>query len=475
MDLLQQNTSKRRVFKTDFQPTPKQREVDLSPARFKILRWGRKTGKTTYAERRALKGLQHPESNWWHIAPTYKQARLISWEKFKRIIPQEALGKKPNDTDLIITLKNNSRLFLMGSDEPDSLRGPEPDGMTLEEAAYHKDGVWSKVLRPALMPKRGPALFISTPAGFNWLKDLEDAALRSIMKGEVEWFVSHATCYDNPYLDKAEIDLSRRECDSEQVWRQEYLAEYEASVGRVFAGFDGEYGGRHIKKIQLPVGKFDCYRGIDWGMRDDCVCLWGFVRRGILFVYREYLANNLGAPEQGKIIRDQTPRNEDIKRTAISHDAAKEDPTMKGLTVLWHFRQAGISPLVPSSRDKKHSRAMINQLLQQDRLVIDSEKCLKLRKQMLAYEWKDTAMEKPDDTGNDDAVDALHYLVELLQFDLFMDRKFEKDPTREQMYAEIAKERLESWKHPHTTVPAMYDRENPFGSSCDDTPAGYPV
>jgi hypothetical protein len=209
-------------------------------------------------------------------------------------------------------------------------------------------------------------------------------------------------------------------------------------------------------------------------MRDDCACLWAYIQRGILFVYREYLENNLSAPAQGKIIGNQTTRLETVVKSAISHDAAKEDPTMRGLTVLWHFRQSGISPLVPSSRDKKHSRAMIQQLINQNRLVIDGDKCPKLRKQLLSYEWKDTAMEKPNDLGNDDAVDALHYLVEMLQFDLFMDRKKEDEITQDQMYAEIAKERMDSWKRPHVTVFSTKDKDNSFGESCDDTYAGYP-
>jgi hypothetical protein len=470
MNLLPERDSKRLVFKTDFMPTPKQAEADLSTARFKILRWGRKTGKTTYAERRALKGLGPPNSVWWHIAPTYKQAKLISWEKFKRIIPQAAFGKKPNDVDLTITLKNGSQLFLMGSDDPNSLRGPEPDGMTLEEAAYHKRGVWSEVLRPALMPKQGPALFISTPAGFNWFKDLEDEAKRRISLGDKEWFISHATCFDNPYLSKDEIKESRKDCASEQVWRQEYLAEYESSVGRVFSEFDGT---KHMKKVSVPLGNFECYRAIDWGMRDNTACLWAYSQNSKLYIYREYLGNNLSAPAQAKIIKDMTGRNEQVKRTAISHDSAKEDPAMRGLTVLWHFRQAGISPLQPSTRDKKHSRAMINQLIQENRLVIDLEKCPKLRKQLLSYEWKDTTMEKPDDLGDDDAVDALHYLVEMLQFDLFMNRKKDDVFSRDQMYAEIAKERLESWRHPSTTVPSIFNPHEEFGTQMEDTAAGY--
>lgn len=470
-----QKESSRKVFRLSLSLHPKQREVDASPARFKIVRAGRKFGKTTYAQKKALDWLGKPNSTVWMISPTYKQAKLISWADFKRLIPMEALGKKPNDTDLVITLKNGSQLYLMGSDDPDSLRGPAPTGCIFEEAAFHSREAWYEVVRPNLMPKKAPALFIGTPKGFNWFHDLESEALRLKSAGSKEWDVFHFSVYDNPYIDKDEIADAKKSCDSEAVWRQEYMAEYESSVGRVFAAFDGTINGRHVKRVQVPSGRFEAYRAIDWGMRDDCACVWGYIKRGVLFVYREYLANNLSAPSQGKIIRDQTPSKETIAKSVISHDAAKEDPTMKGLTVMWHFRQAGINPLIPSSRDKKHSRAMITQLISQDRLVIDSENCPKLRKQLLSYEWKDTAMEKPNDLGNDDAVDALHYLVEMLQFDLFLDRKRDDVITQDQMYAEIARERMESWKHPTTIVPMGHDLSNPFGAGCDDTPAGYPL
>lgn len=410
-----------------------------------------------------------PASNWWHIAPTYRQAKLISWDKFKRIIPPEALGKKPNDSELIITLKNGSRLFLMGSDEPDSLRGPEPDGMTLEEAAFHKPDVWEKVLRPALMPKKGPALFITTPNGYNWFKDLEDEAKRRIAAGDKEWFVSHASCYDNPHLSREEIEDAKKGCSSPEVWRQEYLAEYESSVGRVFSTFNDRI---HVNKIELPSGVFDAWRAVDWGMRDDTAALWGFVRNKKLFVYREYAANNLSAPAQAKIIKEQTSSREKIQRTAISHDAAKEDPAMKGLTVMWHFRQAGLTPLGPSSRDKKHSRAMIQQLLSENRLILDEIKCPKLRKQMLAYEWKDTAMEKPEDVGNDDLVDALHYLVEMLQFELFMGKSMVQEQTMPEIMAAIAAEKLEQMRGQKFTIPSIFHPAQD-GLDVENSAAGY--
>lgn len=471
VDLLPSSESRKKIFRVPFTYTPAQLKVKESKARFKILRAGRKFGKTTLAERVALDGLRFPNSTWWHIAPTYKQSKLISWEKFKRIIPAEAMGKKPNDTDLIITLKNGSQLFLMGSDNEDSLRGPEPNGITLEEAAYHGSTVWTKVLRPNLMPKRAPAYFITTPNGYNWFKDLEDEAKRLISLGDKEWEIFHYSCYDNPHISREEISDARKSCDTEEVWRQEYLAEYESSVGRVFAAYSDS---KHFKPIELPSGIFEAYRAVDWGMRDDTAALWGFLRNRILHIYREYAANNLSAPAQAKIIKEQTSPKEQIKMTAISHDAAKEDPAMKGLTVLWHFRQAGLTPIRPSSRDKKHSRAMIQQLLSENRIRIDSTKCPKLRKQMLAYEWKDTAMEKPEDVGNDDLIDALHYLVEMLQFELFMGapKKSDEDMNMKEVMASIAAEKLEQMKGHKLTIPSVF-RKTEEGLDVENSAAGY--
>lgn len=471
IELLNAGTTRKKVFRVPFNYTSAQLLVKNDPARFKILRAGRKFGKTTLAERIAMDGMGPPRSSWWHIAPTYRQAKLISWEKFKRIIPAEAMGKKPNDSELIITLRNGSQLFLMGSDEPDSLRGPEPDGATLEEAAYHKYGVWSKVIRPNLMPKKAPAYFITTPRGYNWFKDLEDEARRRIALGDKEWAFFHYTCYDNPHISRQEIEDAKKDCDTPEIWRQEYLAEYESSVGRVFSAFSDS---RHIKRVEQPSGVFDVWRSVDWGMRDDTACLWGFIRGRILYLYREYAENNMSAPAQAQVIKNLSTFREQVKNTAISHDAAKEDPAMKGLTVLWHFRQAGITPLRPSSRDKKHSRQMIQQLLHENRIVIDGEKCPRLRKQMLAYEWKDTAMERPDDAGNDDLVDALHYLVEMLQFDLFMGKSAvqEDNKTQAEMMADIAREKLEQQKM-KLKIPMIFQPAEK-GLDVEDSVAGYP-
>jgi hypothetical protein len=94
---------------------------------------------------------------------------------------------------------------------------------------------------------------------------------------------------------------------------------------------------------------------------------------------------------------------------------------------------AGVRPLRLSSRKKDSSRNMILQLISQDRLVIHPE-CRKLRKELLSYSCKDTVDEKPmrPDDGGDNLVDSLHYMVELNQYQLFLEPRHDEDKSREE-------------------------------------------
>jgi hypothetical protein len=457
--------SKAQRFTIPLTLTPKQMEIDGTDARFKIIRAGRKFGKSTYAEYSCLKHCSTPGAVVLFIAPTYHQGKMIAWEDFKKLIPREALAKKPNETDLVLTIKNGAKIYVMGADTPDSLRGLSVDHAVLEEAAMHKSEVWDEVVRPNLTARCGTADFITTPKGFNWFKDLEDNARAQISKYGVDsdWAVFHYSIFDNPHIKREEIESARKDCDSEAVWNQEYLALYESSVGRVFSQFSDE---RHCHPIQMPSGITEVYRAVDYGMRDDTACLWGRLSANKLLVYREHLQKDTAASVQAQLIQNKTTPSENVAWNIISHDAAKEDPEMKGLTVAWHFRNAGMTPMRTSSRDKKSSRHMIQRLINEDRLVVDPVQCPKLRKQLLAYEWQDTLMEKTVD-GKDDAVDALHYLVEGLSPMLFMDHADNKPKD----FAEMIRLSNEELRKKHRYKVDMDEKEMAF--TYVDSPAGY--
>jgi hypothetical protein len=418
------DTKEKRRFQLDITLTPKQKVIDADPRRFKIARCGRKFGKSTLGFYKSIKESGKRNAVVWYIGPTYKQTKRIAWREFKRLMPRDALYKKPTETDLNFTLKNAAELYLMGADEPDSLRGPAPTYVVLEEPAMMQSEVWHEVIRPNLAPHRAPALFIGNPKGLNWYYDLWlDAEKQPNI-----WGAHHYTIYDNPHIHPEEIEQCRLDCKNDAIWRQEYMAEFESDAGRVFQ-FNA---GKVFVKVRRPQRNAHIFRGIDWGMRDDTACLWGYIEKGVLKIFQEHVQANLAASMQAGIIRAKSTEMI-CEQSVISHDAFKQDPEMRGVTVAYHFVRAGISPLLKSSRDKAGARDLIQKLMDEGKIEIDPTSCPVLRRQIQKLEWQDTLLEKTED-GDDDTVDALHYLVYMLASRLLVtldkNKREKKDPEK---------------------------------------------
>lgn len=60
-----------------------------------------------------------------------------------------------------------ARIYILGADNPDSLRGMYLDGVVLDEYGQMKESMWSEILRPALADREGWAVFVGTPKGQN--------------------------------------------------------------------------------------------------------------------------------------------------------------------------------------------------------------------------------------------------------------------------------------------------------------------
>jgi phage terminase large subunit len=117
-----------------------------------------------------------------HILPTYKQAKLVAWEKLKHYastIP----GAEPNEVDLAIKYPNGNKVQLFGADNPDSLRGPAFSGLSFDEYSQHPPNIYSEVLSKALADHLGFAIFAGTIKGKNQLYKTYEAA-----KNDEAWF-----------------------------------------------------------------------------------------------------------------------------------------------------------------------------------------------------------------------------------------------------------------------------------------------
>jgi Terminase large subunit, T4likevirus-type, N-terminal len=209
-----------------------QREVFLSPHRFRLLVAGRRFGKTYLANVELFRAASGPGRKAWYVAPTYRQAKRIAWVPLKELT-RPYWASKPQESDLRIELQGGGTIALRGADSYDSLRGEGLDFVVLDEYASMAPAAWKEVLRPALADRQGGALFIGTPRGFNHFYELYAAA-----QSEPDWATFHFSTEEGGNVAPDELQSAARELD-ERVYRQEFRASFEnLTSGRVYYAFD---------------------------------------------------------------------------------------------------------------------------------------------------------------------------------------------------------------------------------------------
>jgi len=239
---------------------PWQLAVWNDPARFKVLACGRRTGKSNLAIKMLLaKALQAPEgAAVVYVAPTLGQARQIAWdallEQGKDVI------KSAHVNQMDVTLTTGRKIHIRSGENPDTLRGLKLYFAVIDEAAFVKEEIFSKIIRPALADLRGEAVIVSTPDGrnhfYDWFKLGQEGS-------NPEWKSWHFTTKDNPTIPPEEIEEARKTLSS-FVFKQEFEANFSNSGQEIFKeewlkkGPEPQYGG-YIVAIDLAgfeeVGK----------------------------------------------------------------------------------------------------------------------------------------------------------------------------------------------------------------------------
>jgi len=208
---------------------PWQLEVMNSTKRFKVVAAGRRTGKSHLAAvSLVLAALDGKPGKVFYVAPTQGQAKDIMWDKLYEIAGD--IISNHNKNDLTLELTNGVTIYLKGADRPDTLRGVSLKHLVLDEFAFMKSDIFDAVLRPALSDNLGTCIFIGTPEGRN---HFYDKYLEAELGGDPQWEAWHYTSYDNPLLDKAEVDHARKTLPN-WAFQQEYMASFDANGSEHF-------------------------------------------------------------------------------------------------------------------------------------------------------------------------------------------------------------------------------------------------
>jgi len=207
---------------------PWQQEVWTDKSRFKVIAAGRRTGKSRLAAWRLIvSALEADKGHVWYIAPTQQQARDIMWQQLLELGNPVIASSHVNNMQL--TLINGSVISLKGADRPETMRGVALKFVVLDEYADIKPTVFEQILRPALADLKGQCVFIGTPKGRNHFYDLYKLGKKEVK----DWKSWHFTSFDNPLLDKEEIEIAK-ETMSTFAFRQEFMANFEAPQSDIF-------------------------------------------------------------------------------------------------------------------------------------------------------------------------------------------------------------------------------------------------
>lgn len=262
-----------------YSPLPYQKELHNDVHRFRTVVAGRRVGKTTFAINELLKlAIQRKKhARYWYVAPYYHQAKTIAWEMLLRYVPPELWAKKPNETELSISLITGDKLELKGADNPASLEGTALGALLVDEiqAIPKWRTIWQNTLRPMLSDHESPAIFIGRPAGFNHFHTLAKTGDHAgIIEGD--WieegnldadfvtyrFETEQNCreHNGGYIPHDEIEAARRQLSTE-AFDQEYRARFTKYTGLVYKEFDRQI---HVKELPdfRPVYSL---RGLDRG------------------------------------------------------------------------------------------------------------------------------------------------------------------------------------------------------------------
>lgn len=388
--------------------TKPQTKVWKSPARFKIISAGRRFGKSylalTWLVHNALtKGGLH-----YYVAPSYVMAKQIAWRLLKELFSECIVNK--NESELLVEFANGSVLQLKGAENRDSLRGVSLSSVCLDEASFMASEVWTDVIRPATSDRQSPVLFISSPSGFNWFKDLYDYA----RSGEDDnWEAWQFTTADGGNVKPEEIEAAKRELP-ERTFRQEYLASFESLSNRVYSNFDRE---AHVTAELASIEDHrEIHIGLDFNVSPMSASI-GLKVADQLHIIDEIAIMNSNTTEMAQEIKQRYPD----KRIYVYPDPAgkaRKTSAAGGVTDFTILENFGFMLDAPSAAPAVSDRinevqAMLQNSMGERRLFIHP-RCKELIKGLDGMTYK-KGTSVPDKTlGLDHITDALGYKIHRL-------------------------------------------------------------
>lgn len=383
----------------------KQEQVIRDKSRFKVLNWGRRSGKTTVFAYEALgTALTIDKAHITYYAQTFTDARDIAWNIFLDVFG-EAVVKK-NETLLEITVKNlkggESVVKLRGWEsvyQSGKGRGTENDLLLCDEVAFCKEFMefYEKVLEPTLLTTVGRAIFASTPDGFNDFYELVGKA-----QTHQGWAYYHATSYDNPANKEEEIERIKSQIIPDR-FAQEYMADFRKKEGLVYKEFKREKHIYNETSERQPRNIIKTIAGVDFGYTNPAA---------VITIQKDFDGTYWVSEEWYKRGKNDVQIADYVESSRL--DEVYPDPESPSAIAEMEKRSINVREVVKNKDSIKHGIDKIRALFLQNKLFIHSS-CKNLILELETYSYPEKKINHNEDENpikeNDHALDALRYAL----------------------------------------------------------------
>ena len=381
--------------------TPAQSSIAKDPHRFRVLNCGRRFGKTVLAvEEMVGVAIKKKDRRVAYFAPTRDDAREITWAILLKKCENVIAYKNESLLQIrIMTLDGGeSMIALYGWEsvqERGKGRGMANDFIVCDEVSNYRNFWvgWNEVLSPTLIDRKGTAMFISTPKGFNHFYDLYNLELK-----DKNYKSFHFTSYDNPHIPVEEIEREKATKPPE-TFAQEYMADFTKTQGLVYKEFDRQ---KHLYEALPPTFKAKKIGGVDFGYRNPAAVLHAYFNGESLFIEDEWYK------------RERTDAQIADYVALCNFSEVYPDPENAGATEELRRRNINVREVVKGANSIKSGIQMVREMLIRGDLMIN-KRCVNLISEFEMYSYDDEQSERNEQENpikaNDHALDSLRYIV----------------------------------------------------------------
>lgn len=347
-----------------------------------------------------------------YIAPLFVQAKQIAWEYLKEYGADVITHK--NESELFIELGNGARIYLMGADNPDRLRGLYLDGVVLDEFADMKSRMFTEVIRPALADRRGWAVFIGTPKGENAFFDIYETS-----RADPEWFSMMLKASVSGLLDPKEIADMQRTMSADQA-AQELECSFTASItGAVYARWIAQDRcKREIYDPSLPV-----HTAWDLGYDDSTAIIFWQIAGQEVRIIDCYENSGQDIVHYCEVLKSKAYHYGDH---FVPHDAANKLLAAGGRSIVQQMHEQGIKTRIVAATSQQNQIEALRVVL--GSTWFDEEMCKELLRALRQYQFefdetKNTFRSKPIHDWTSHYADACEIIGQVVKFQQLSESK----------------------------------------------------